>query len=358
MTRTARPIVACGAGLAIVLVMVARLDARAETATFLGLLGVAAAIYVAALYLVAHRSPGSSRALAGCLLLALAWRVALMTGAPLVSDDVYRYIWDGRVQQFGYNPYESVPDDPALAHLHTEPTALIDPTSAALPTIYPPAAQLFFRGVTTLHDSVTMMVTAIVLCDLLTALVLWRWLIMQRRNPWWMLAYAWHPLVALEGAGGGHIDIVGTLLIVAAAYALSARRPLVASLALAVAFSVKFLPVVLIPLLWDRVRCRDIVMAVGVVVLLYLPFSDGLRAAGRVTWRLCRAMALQRSVLRVDRAVDGDGWCRGDRRRWWCGCRGRGAGLGSPATRPRRGPGRWQRRCSCCPPCIHGIWFG
>ena len=257
--------------------MVARLDARAETATFLGLLGVTAAIYVAALYLVAHRPPGSSRALAGCLLLALVWRVALMAGAPLVSDDVYRYIWDGRVQQFGHNPYESVPDDPALAHLHTEPTALIDPTSAALPTIYPPAAQLFFRGVTTLHDSVTMMVTAIVLCDLLTALVLWRWLMLQRRNPWWVLAYAWHPLVALEGAGGGHIDFVGTLLIVAAAYALSARRPLVASLALAVAFSVKFLPVVLIPLLWDRVRCRDIVMAVGVVVLLYLPFSDGLR---------------------------------------------------------------------------------
>ena len=200
-----------------------------------------------------------------------------MAGAPLVSDDVYRYMWDGRVQQFGHNPYESAPADPALAHLHTASTALIDPTSARLPAIYPPAAQLFFRGVTTLHESVTMMVTAIVLCDLLTALVLWRWLISQRRNPWWVLAYAWHPLVALEGAGGGHIDVVGTLLIVVSAYALSARRSLVASLALAVAFSVKFLPVVLIPLLWDRVRRRDIAIAVGVVILLYLPFSDGLR---------------------------------------------------------------------------------
>ena len=89
MTRTARPIVACGAGLAIVLAIVARLDARAQTAMFLGLLCGAAAIYLAALYLVAHRPPGSSRALAGCLLLALVWRVALMAGAPLVSDDVY-----------------------------------------------------------------------------------------------------------------------------------------------------------------------------------------------------------------------------------------------------------------------------
>ena len=198
-----RLIFACGAVLALSLGTVGWLDARAETAAFLGLLGVAAAAYLTALSLVARRPPGSSRALAGCLLLGLVWRVVLITGAPLVSDDVYRYIWDGRVQRFGHDPYQSVPDDPELAHLHTESTARIDPASARLPTIYPPAAQLFFRAATTVHESVTMMVTAVVVTDLLTALVLWRWLVYQQRNPWWVLAYAWHPLVALEGAGGG-----------------------------------------------------------------------------------------------------------------------------------------------------------
>ena len=272
-----RSIFACGAVLALSLGTVGWLDARAETAAFLGLLGVAAAAYLTALSLVARRPPGSSRALAGCLLLGLVWRVVLITGAPLVSDDVYRYIWDGRVQQFGHDPFQSVPDDPELAHLHTESTARIDPVSARLPTIYPPAAQLFFRAATTVHESVTMMVTAIVFSDLLTALVLWRWLVYQRRNPWWVLAYAWHPLVALEGAGGGHIDVVGTLGVVAAAYALSRRRSGVAAVALAVSFSVKFLPLVLFPLLWKRIRVRDGVLAAAVVVLLYLPFSEGLR---------------------------------------------------------------------------------
>ena len=270
-----RPVLACGGVLLVVLVTAARLDARAETVGFLCLMGVAAGTYLATLYVIARRPAGSSRELAVCLVLAVVWRVAFVATAPLVSDDVYRYIWDGRVQRLGYNPYESVPDDPALSHLHTAVTRQIDPTSAELPTIYPPAAELFFRGVTAVRESVTTMALAIVICDLLTAFVLWHWLHAIGKNPWWVLAYAWHPLVALEGAGGAHIDVLGTLLVVCAAYASFVRRGLVASLALALAFSVKFLPVVLVPLLWRRVRVRDALVAVGVVVALYLPFSRG-----------------------------------------------------------------------------------
>ena len=270
-----RPVLACGGVLLVVLVTAASLDARAETVWFLGLMGVAAGTYLATLYLIARRPAGSFRELAVCLVLAVVWRVAFVATAPLVSDDVYRYIWDGRVQRLGYSPYESAPDDPTLAHLHTAVTRQIDPTSAELPTIYPPAAELFFRGVTAVHESVAAMVLGIVICDLLTVLVLWHWLRAMGKSPWWVLAYAWHPLVALEGAGGAHIDMLGTWLVVCAAYALFARRGLVASLALALAFSVKFLPVVLTPLLWRRVRVRDALVAVGVVVALYLPFSGG-----------------------------------------------------------------------------------
>ena len=271
----AKPIFACGALLLIVLVTLARLDARAQPVWFLGLMGLAAGAYVVALWFVARRSGGSRRELAICVLLALAWRIALLGGAPLVSDDVYRYVWDGRVQRFGLNPYETRPADPALAHLHTEVTQRIDPTSAALPTIYPPAAELFFRAVTTVHESVMALLLAILVCDLLTALVLWRWLLVTGRDPWWVLAYVWHPLVALEGAGGGHIDLLGTLFVVTCVYAATLRRPLSAAVTLAVAFAVKFLPVVLAPLLWRRVRVRDAVLAAGAVALLYAPFLTG-----------------------------------------------------------------------------------
>ena len=265
-------ILGCAAVLLASLTAVAQIDARSESGVFVALMGVASAAYVGALLSIS-RGTASRRLLVVCLLLAGVWRIALVSGAPLVSDDVYRYVWDGRVQRFGYNPYRSVPDDPALAHLHTDLTRQIDPSSAALPTIYPPVAELFFRAVVTLHESVAAVVMAVVLCDLLTLWVLWMWLARSGRSPWWVLAYAWHPLVALEGAGGGHIDAVGTLLVVTAAFFLSQRRGVFATTALGAAFAVKFLPIVLVPLFWGRVRLRDALVGVGLVVLVYLPFS-------------------------------------------------------------------------------------
>ena len=86
---------------------------------FLCLMGGAAVTYCAALTLLARRPHGSSRQLAACVALSIAWRVVLAAGPPLASDDVYRYLWDGRVQQYGYSPYAAAPDDPGLAALHT-----------------------------------------------------------------------------------------------------------------------------------------------------------------------------------------------------------------------------------------------
>ena len=267
-----RWILGCAAVLLASLTVVSRMDARSGSAAFVTLMGVASIGYAGALVCIS-REPASRRLLVVCLLLAAVWRIVLVSGAPLVSDDVYRYVWDGRVQRFGYNPYTSSPDDPTLAHLHTDVTRQIDPSSAELPTIYPPVAELFFRAVVTIHESIAAIVMAVVLCDLLTVWVLWVWLVRSGRSPWWVLAYAWHPLVALEGAGGGHVDAVGTLLVVTAGFALSQRRGLIAASALAAAVAVKFLPIVLVPLFWGRVRPRDALVGVGLIALAYLPFS-------------------------------------------------------------------------------------
>ena len=269
----AKGIVGCGLVLLVSLVAASRIDARADSETFVLLIGIAGIAYIAALFTVS-RGLRSRRLLVVCLLLAVSWRVAIIPAAPLVSDDVYRYLWDGRVQRFGYNPYESTPNDQELAHLHGEYTRRIDPSSAALPTIYPPAAELFFRAVNSLSDSVIALVVAVVVCDLFTILLLWYWLTTTGRSPWWVLAYAWHPLVAIEGAGGGHIDLVGTFLVVAAGFALSRHRRLIAASVLAAAVAIKFLPIVLTPLFWKRVNLKDGVAALGLIGLVYLPFLD------------------------------------------------------------------------------------
>ena len=275
-------IIACGVVLLVTLTATATFDGRAHARAFVALLAVASLAYLVALHAVAVRShapvssaPPSAHVdtpLLVCLGLALLWRLALLGAAPLVSDDIYRYIWDGRVQQVGISPYAIAPADRAAAPFHTEVTRRIDPTSAVLPSIYPPLAQRFFLAVTLIDDSVLAMMLAILVCDLLIAAILWRWLGAAGRSRWWVLAWAWHPLVAIEGAGGGHIDLLGTLLLVAAAYALAWRRTLLAAIALAGAIAVKFLPVVLLPLFWRRVRLIDAATGVLVVALLYLPF--------------------------------------------------------------------------------------
>lgn len=267
-------VLGCGGVLMVALLAAARIDARGDSAIFIALMLLGSLAYVCALITVS-RGIESRRLLLVSLFLAVAWRVAIVPATPLLSDDVYRYVWDGRVQNFGYNPYRSAPDDPALDHLHIEATRQIDPTNAALPTIYPPAAELLFRGVTAVHESEIAIVIVVVAFDLLTMLILWRWLVTTGRSPWWVIAYAWHPLVAIEGAGGGHIDVVGTCLVVVTGFALSRRRGLLATLALAAAFTIKFLPVVLVPLLWRRVSLRDAILGVGLVGLVYLPFLDG-----------------------------------------------------------------------------------
>src|SRR5262249_55179633 len=68
--------------------------------------------------------------------------ILLLIPAPPFSDDLYRYLWDGRVLRHGIDPYRSSPEDPALARLRDELWTRIN--NRELPTIYPPLAQVLF----------------------------------------------------------------------------------------------------------------------------------------------------------------------------------------------------------------------
>jgi alpha-1,6-mannosyltransferase len=188
------------------------------------------------------------------------------------DDDIRRYVWDGRVQRLGYNPYIVVPSDPALAGLHTPETRMLN--NPDLPSPYPAGAELFFRAVMAIHESVFALKVAFVVCDFAIAFILLDVLHSSGQGPHWVLAYAWNPLLATEVAGSGHIDIVGALLLLISVAALARRWRTAAALAFALAVSVKLLPIVLLPLYWKRVRIRDGVLAVVVVGLLYIPFFN------------------------------------------------------------------------------------
>ena len=206
------------------------------------------------------------------LVLAAVWHIEFLRTPAGTDDDVHRYVWDGRLQRLGYNPYIVVPSDPAARELHTAETRTMN--NPDLPSPYPPGAQLFFRAVTAIQESTFALKIALGVCEFAIVFVLLDVLRYNRQGSHLVLAYAWSPLLAIEVAGNGHIDIVGALLLLASAAALGRRWRATAAVGFALAVAVKLLPIVLLPLYWKRIRLRDAALAAAVVGLLYLPFLD------------------------------------------------------------------------------------
>jgi Glycosyltransferase family 87 len=204
------------------------------------------------------------------LVLAAVWHIQFLRVPAGTDDDIHRYVWDGRLQRLGYNPYIVIPSDPAAKGLHTPETRSLN--NPDLPSPYPPGAQLFFRAVTAIQESTFALKIAFVVCEVAIVFVLLDVLRYNRQGTHLVLAYAWSPLLAIEVAGNGHIDIVGALLLLVSAAALGRRWRATAAVGLGLAVAVKFLPIVLLPLYWKRVRIRDAVLATAVVGLLYVPF--------------------------------------------------------------------------------------
>jgi alpha-1,6-mannosyltransferase len=206
------------------------------------------------------------------LVLAAVWHIEFLRVPAGVDDDIHRYVWDGRLQRLGYNPYIVIPSDPAVKGLHTAETRTMN--NPDLPSPYPPGAQLFFRAVTAIQESTFALKVAFVVCEFAIVFVLLDVLRYNRQGAHLVLVYAWSPLLAVEVAGNGHIDIVGALLLLVSAAALGRRWRTTAAIGFGLAVAVKLLPIVLLPLYWRRVRIRDAALGAVVVGLLYVPFLN------------------------------------------------------------------------------------
>jgi alpha-1,6-mannosyltransferase len=264
----------CGLGVILLVAMIicSRNFSRTGEPSFFIPLAVAAVAYLLAIRELFSTPEFPKRVIVYGLALSALWHLQFLRMPPGLDDDIHRYVWDGRVQRLGYNPYIVVPNDPALASLHTSETRTLN--NPEVPSPYPPGAQLFFRAVTSLHESTFALKIAFVICDFAIVFVLLDVLRLTRQGERWVLAYAWHPLLAIEVAGSGHVDIVGVLLLLVSFAALARRWRAVAATSFGLAVAVKFLPIVLLPLYWRRVRIRDTGLAAIVLGLLCVPFLN------------------------------------------------------------------------------------
>ncbi len=210
------------------------------------------------------------------LTVAAAARVAVaLTTTPLLSDDIWRYIFDGQTLGVdGRNPYVLSP---------AEAGSEMPINNPELVTIYQPTSQWVFAGLARLGgDAAATFRLGFGAFDMAVVVLLLLALRRAGRSPWWALLYAWHPLALSETAGSGHQDAVGIAFMVGALYAAqiaNARGALAAGVCLALAAGVK--PVVLpllLPMAWPM--RKDLARLIGlgagfvaVLVLLYLPFA-------------------------------------------------------------------------------------
>ena len=229
---------------------------------------------------------------------------AAMAGPPNTSTDSARYAWDGIVQDAGISPYAHVPVDDALAALRPEwlfPTpdfstfhtvchpdrthaTTSTPSGAKLctainrstvPTIYPPAAELYFAGVRAVvgpnAEYWPLQLTGALLSVAITAGLL---LALRRRgmNLRWAALWAWSPLVATEAVTNSHVDVLGALLVLVATLLVANGKRWRGGIALGAAIAVKLIPVIAAPALLRRQPWKVALAAIGTFALLYVPY--------------------------------------------------------------------------------------
>ena len=201
---------------------------------------------------------------------AVLFRLTLVPHIPVASDDVYRYVWDGKVAATGVNPFAFAPSDARLSHLHTADL----PAKISFPdmrTIYPPLAQVFFLASHQMFgDSVSGMKLLLVLIDIVSLLVLIPLLRRLGLLPEMVLVYAWSPLSVMYFALDGHIDALGILFLVLCIFLASTSRHIAAAVTLGLAGLAKVYPLLVAPFLMKGGEGQRRLWAPAIPVVMFV----------------------------------------------------------------------------------------
>ncbi len=227
--RGTRPDLAVLAGMGAAVIGVAAWSgtwdlSREHPGSYSAAVAVGLALWALAGVWVVTRRPRGRAVFLLVLVVAFGARLVLVPNPPDLSGDINRYVWDGRVQAAGINPYRYAPDDPRLSALR-DPVVHPNINHIDDPTIYPPVAQGVFAGLHQLGlDTVTRVKLAFSVLDVLSVLLIGILLARIGRPPAWALLYGWHPLGVMEVGRSGHVDAVAVLLLLAALVAVAGRR--------------------------------------------------------------------------------------------------------------------------------------
>ena len=257
-------------------------DLRAHTVAFEIAFYAAFGLYAGATLLVLQLKSFSRRALVGVFALAVAMQAILLFTRPTLSDDMYRYVWDGRVQAIGagdgrgWSPYRYPPDAPELVPIRDkEIWPEINRNSSV--TVYPALAEMTFYLLWRIWpDNVTWFQIVMAAGGLLAGGLLVGVLKELGRSPARVLIYLWSPLLAFETAHAAHLDGLVLPLLVGAWWARLRQRDALTGVLLGLGTAMKIYPLLLFPALWrpnhKAGRWRMPVAFLATLAVSYLPY--------------------------------------------------------------------------------------
>ncbi len=216
------------------------------------------------------------------VVLGIVLRTLLLFSTPNLSDDVYRFLWDGRliaqgVHPFAFTPTQIMQGGEALRGITPQLFALLN--SPSYYTVYPPVCQGVFWVAAWLFPEDIASGTIVLKVFLWATELLTMWVLWQLRpGGWASAAYALCPLAVLEVVGNAHFEGAAVAFLLVGLWLLQRGQWAASALFWALSVAVKLLPLLFVPLvlahLAPRARWRWAAWFAACCALLFWPLSD------------------------------------------------------------------------------------
>lgn len=211
--------------------------------------------------------------------ISILFRLLFLFALPALSDDFYRFIWDGQLINEGINPYLYTPD--GITGLDKELYAKLN--SPHYYSIYPPVMQFVFWVSTSFASdnilvSVVIMRLFIIASEIGTVYLLYKLLQHYNLPGKNILSYALNPLIIIELTGNLHFEAIMIFFLLWAIYLLTVGKWLIAAVSFALSVVTKLVPLIFLPLLWRYLGSRRFFFFISVLsvvsVLTFIPFIN------------------------------------------------------------------------------------
>jgi len=240
-------------------------------------------------YLLLVREKESPRML---FVLGIAVRLTLFFSLPSLSDDIYRFIWDGTLLKNGIHPFAELPGHYLKQHIAGLDQALYERlNSPEYFSVYPPLNQFIFRLSVQFHSNwlvaANVIRTLILAADIGSFFVLRKLLRIYQKEKCLAFFYFLNPLVILELTGNVHFEGVVIFFLLAGIYLYERHKSRLSAVSIGLAVGTKLLPVIYLPYLFFKgLKSKKwwipvLAAAVGLLTLFPMTdraFLDGMRS--------------------------------------------------------------------------------